>query len=394
MLMLGRGPPTLSPRPRPSPFPFPFPLLRPYIFVRLAAPWRTAEALVRAVKLAGFVDVGLRDGGVRPLTNEEADAVRKRARDDGVADETETRIHAGEIVMAEVTCTLLGHMKTAGCRRALTGGARPMLFLKRTRSLLQSPSTRSALPHPLFCAARPRQRQVLNEHVALGVESVETPDPVGLTDHGTWRVVSFSPHPVVAPPPADDDLVTEDDLLLPEDKAKPILSLDQADCGTGTTKKACKNCTCGMAELEEAQVKAQPQKGPLLPPGADNDGRGRAGGGCRWLRRKPSTEPRWLPPNWPRRRCRPPSRPAATYGAQRYEKGEGKLLILCAESVCVPLLLRSPCVVCAGRRLPVQRLPVPRSACVQAGRTGQAAAGRRPRRLLRWRRGRQGMVAG
>ena len=159
-----------------------------------------------------------------------------------------------------------------------------MLFFKRTRSLLQSPITRSALPHPLSCAARPRQRQVLNEHVALGVESVETPDPVGLTDHGTWRVVSFSPRAVVAPPPADDDLVTEDDLLLPEDKAKPVLSLDQADCGTGTTKKACKNCTCGMAELEEAQVKAQPEKkGPLLPPGADNDGRGGGGGvadGC------------------------------------------------------------------------------------------------------------------
>lgn len=53
---------------------------------------------------------------------------------------------------------------------------------------------------------------------------------------------------------ADDDLITEDELLTAEDFVKPDLSLKKAAvCGTDAPKKkACKNCTCGLAdELEE-----------------------------------------------------------------------------------------------------------------------------------------------
>lgn len=54
-------------------------------------------------------------------------------------------------------------------------------------------------------------------------------------------------------PSTGQDLVNDDDLLIEEDKIKPSAVMD---CGPGTTKKACKNCSCGMAELE-AQEKTQ-----------------------------------------------------------------------------------------------------------------------------------------
>lgn len=48
------------------------------------------------------------------------------------------------------------------------------------------------------------------------------------------------------------ELIDEDSLLTNEDKARPTVI---ADCGTGTKKRACKNCTCGLAEQEaEGQI--------------------------------------------------------------------------------------------------------------------------------------------
>lgn len=54
----------------------------------------------------------------------------------------------------------------------------------------------------------------------------------------------------------DDDLIDEDSLLTEEDLKKPQLP-PVGDCEVGSTRKACKNCTCGRAE-EEEKVKLGP----------------------------------------------------------------------------------------------------------------------------------------
>ncbi|KAL9358963.1 hypothetical protein Peur_047086 [Populus x canadensis] len=48
----------------------------------------------------------------------------------------------------------------------------------------------------------------------------------------------------------DSDLIDEDSLLTEEDLKKPQPPL-VGDCEVGSTRKACKNCTCGRAEAEE-----------------------------------------------------------------------------------------------------------------------------------------------
>lgn len=48
----------------------------------------------------------------------------------------------------------------------------------------------------------------------------------------------------------DMDLIDEDSLLTDEDLKKPQLPII-GDCEVGSTRKACKNCTCGRAEEEE-----------------------------------------------------------------------------------------------------------------------------------------------
>lgn len=53
----------------------------------------------------------------------------------------------------------------------------------------------------------------------------------------------------------DDDLMNDDDLLEEDDLNGPTKS--EFDCGTGATKKACKNCTCGLADQEIKQEQAQ-----------------------------------------------------------------------------------------------------------------------------------------
>lgn len=48
----------------------------------------------------------------------------------------------------------------------------------------------------------------------------------------------------------DSDLIDEDSLLTDEDLKKPQIT-PVGDCEIGSTRKACKNCSCGRAEAEE-----------------------------------------------------------------------------------------------------------------------------------------------
>ncbi|KAK5969468.1 Anamorsin [Trichostrongylus colubriformis] len=60
----------------------------------------------------------------------------------------------------------------------------------------------------------------------------------------------------------DDDIMDENDLLEPEDFVKPAGDDLKVNCGEATEgkkKRACKNCTCGLAEQEEAEKLAQPR---------------------------------------------------------------------------------------------------------------------------------------
>lgn len=62
----------------------------------------------------------------------------------------------------------------------------------------------------------------------------------------------------------DDDIIDSDTLLTSEDWQKPDLTAAKADCGTGqgVAKKACKNCTCGLAEQLEQEVQSAAAAAP------------------------------------------------------------------------------------------------------------------------------------
>eukprot|EP01018_Ginkgo_biloba_P011729 Gb_04598 [translate_table: standard] len=62
-----------------------------------------------------------------------------------------------------------------------------------------------------------------------------------------------------------EDLIDEDSLLSEEDLKKPILPT-VGDCEIGSSRKACKNCTCGRAEMEEKQEKLELTAGQLNNP--------------------------------------------------------------------------------------------------------------------------------
>ncbi|XP_020275367.1 anamorsin homolog [Asparagus officinalis] len=76
----------------------------------------------------------------------------------------------------------------------------------------------------------------------------------------SWKVgSSFSIKKVTRTVPKiqlddESDLIDEDGLLTEEDLKKPQLPV-VGDCEVGSTRKACKNCTCGRVEAEEKAVK-------------------------------------------------------------------------------------------------------------------------------------------
>ncbi|XP_039005707.1 anamorsin homolog [Hibiscus syriacus] len=91
----------------------------------------------------------------------------------------------------------------------------------------------------------------------LDVEHFQLAQAVGIkAKKPSWKIgSSFAIKKTVKNPlkiqmDDDSDLIDEDSLLTEEDLKKPQLPT-VGDCEVGSTRKACKNCTCGRAEQEE-----------------------------------------------------------------------------------------------------------------------------------------------
>ena len=59
------------------------------------------------------------------------------------------------------------------------------------------------------------------------------------------------------------DTIDESTLLQPQDYTKPIIQPPECAPAPGKRRKACKDCTCGLRELEEAE-NAQARKLPVV----------------------------------------------------------------------------------------------------------------------------------
>ncbi len=75
----------------------------------------------------------------------------------------------------------------------------------------------------------------------------------GITIHTCTKVLGNSYSLPLRKLPVTDRLVDEDSLLTEEDKIKPIIT---ASCGSETKRRACKNCSCGLAEQETLSSKS------------------------------------------------------------------------------------------------------------------------------------------
>ncbi|MED6158670.1 hypothetical protein PIB30_034915 [Stylosanthes scabra] len=86
---------------------------------------------------------------------------------------------------------------------------------------------------------------VLSGSISSGIKAKKPSWKVG-SSFALKKVVKSSPKVQLD---VDSDLIDEDSLLTEEDLKKP--QLPPSDCEIGSTRKACKNCTCGRAEEEE-----------------------------------------------------------------------------------------------------------------------------------------------
>jgi len=64
------------------------------------------------------------------------------------------------------------------------------------------------------------------------------------------------------------DTIDENTLLHPQDFTKPIIQPPECAPAPGKRRKACKDCTCGLKELEEVE-NAQARKLPVVMLGED-----------------------------------------------------------------------------------------------------------------------------
>ncbi|KAK7542592.1 cytokine-induced anti-apoptosis inhibitor 1, Fe-S biogenesis-domain-containing protein [Phyllosticta citribraziliensis] len=87
-------------------------------------------------------------------------------------------------------------------------------------------------------------------------ESVEPPKPAGVgfvdfsDDFGTPVVTGEDDDD-------DDDLIDEDELLTEQDKMRPVMPPPECRPKVGKRRRACKDCTCGLAQQLEQEDKAK-----------------------------------------------------------------------------------------------------------------------------------------
>ncbi|XP_053402651.1 anamorsin homolog [Mercenaria mercenaria] len=109
-----------------------------------------------------------------------------------------------------------------------------------------------------FTANKPSYEVGASSQLKISFGKKKTDSAVGSSEKtaAVWKLSAMDM--------ADDDvdLVNEDELLDEDDLKRPDPASLKADCGTGADKKkkACKNCTCGLAEeLDAEAAKSKPK---------------------------------------------------------------------------------------------------------------------------------------
>lgn len=112
----------------------------------------------------------------------------------------------------------------------------------------------AALSNSLVLAGFSNQSVATHENIVV-VSATKPNYTTGASQPIKLKKKTVSADPWASPAPAGGSvaLIDENSLLTEADLAKPVVKTD--DCEVGSTKKACKNCSCGRADEEASASK-------------------------------------------------------------------------------------------------------------------------------------------